>query len=86
MDALVYCHKMGVVHKDIRLENLQLTTADVNTAGIKISNIYLVKYLQCEEPIRSTLLPDEDPLRTFKNDLCENIGYRAPESLLLSKR
>ena len=40
-DAVLYCHKIGVVHKDIKLENLVLTDCDLSRAIVKLSDFGL---------------------------------------------
>lgn len=85
LDALVYCHRMGFFHTDLRPENLLLTTTDLNTAIVKVANLYLVKYLRCVTLSKSSSSHKVCTHQNPKLNAVENIAYTAPESLCLQK-
>ena len=66
-DALIYCHKLGVVHRDIKPKNLLFTSPDTHTAIIKLSDFGLARFLQADSMSTTT---------------CGTPGYVAPEILL----
>lgn len=44
IEALVYCHKMGIAHRDLKPENLLYSSPDKG-AIIKISDFGLARYI-----------------------------------------
>jgi serine/threonine protein kinase len=40
-EAVLYCHKLGIVHRDIKLENLLLTDRDLSKAMLKLADFGL---------------------------------------------
>jgi serine/threonine-protein kinase CHEK2 len=65
-DAVVYCHALEIVHRDIKLENILLTSKELETAQVKITDFGLSKSLAGEQ---------------FATTLCGSPGYIAPEIL-----
>jgi serine/threonine protein kinase len=63
-DAVLYCHKMGIVHRDIKLENLLLTHSDLSRAMVKLSDFGLSQLLGAGEMLRQA---------------CGTLAYCAPE-------
>jgi serine/threonine protein kinase len=41
VDSVIYCHKMGTLHRDIKLENIVMTTKDLNTSIFKLTDFGL---------------------------------------------
>ena len=64
-------HKLGIVHRDIKLANLVQATNDENDSRIKIVDMGFAKFL---EPIQE------------ENEFCGSPQYMAPESLLKEAR
>lgn len=48
VDAITYCHKLGTIHRDIKLENILLTTNDLKTAIIKLTDFSFSTYADKE--------------------------------------
>lgn len=65
-DAVVYCHKLQIIHRDIKLENILLTSDDSRTEQVKITDFGLSKSLGGEK---------------FTTTICGSPGYIAPEIL-----
>jgi calcium/calmodulin-dependent protein kinase I len=67
VDAVRYCHSLGIVHRDLKAENLLFTTPD-DDAVLKISDFGFAKYL---------IPNDGECLSTA----CGSPSYLAPEIL-----
>ena len=65
-DAMMYCHDLGIVHRNLKPENLLFGTKDLTSATIKISNFGLARHISSEELATTT---------------CGTPGYMAPEIL-----
>ena len=65
-DALIYCHAMGIVHRDVKPENLLFSAKDSTTAIIKVSDFGLARFVDSE---------------TLATTTCGTPGYVAPEIL-----
>ena len=65
-DAMMYCHDLGIVHRNLKPENLLFGTKDLTSATIKISNFGLARHTSSEELATTT---------------CGTPGYMAPEIL-----
>lgn len=61
IDALKYCHDMGVVHRDIKLENIFYDTVDSNSI-VKVGDFGFACMMDKEEKYMMTTL-------------CGTIGY-----------
>jgi serine/threonine protein kinase len=48
-DAINYCHQMGVVHRDIKLENVLLSSEDFEKSVVKIADFGLARFAGDEE-------------------------------------
>ena len=46
IDSLSYCHNLGVIHRDIKLQNLLLPSTNHKIGSIKISDFSLSKVLE----------------------------------------
>jgi serine/threonine protein kinase len=65
-DALIYCHSLNVVHRDVKPENLLFSSKDCSTAIIKVSDFGLARFIDAE---------------TLATTTCGTPGYVAPEVL-----
>ena len=65
IDAVRYCHEMGICHRDLKLENILYASKDADSV-IKIIDFSLAR-----------ILPDE----IFATTVCGTPGYVAPEIL-----
>lgn len=64
---MIYCHKKGVVHRDIKLENLLFTSKDESERIIKLTDFGLSRQLT--------------PWSTA-SEICGTLTYMAPEVLM----
>lgn len=69
--AVSYCHKKGIVHRDVKLDNLLL---DVGGIGQNKTTVKL-----CDFGVSRLLL---DPLNEVMTEQCGTPAYIAPEILL----
>ncbi|GBG34821.1 Protein kinase, putative [Hondaea fermentalgiana] len=78
MDALRYLHERGVIHRDVKPENILLTSREVDT-NIKLSDFGLAKYL---EPARvhDTVQVDSNLVAAAKGYLSQESGSVMPQS------
>jgi len=44
-DAVIYCHKLGLIHRDLKLENLLYSNGAKHSAVVKISDFGLSRFL-----------------------------------------
>jgi len=44
-DAVIYCHKLGLIHRDLKLENLLYSHSKQQQAVVKISDFGLSRLL-----------------------------------------
>eukprot|EP01017_Pseudomicrothorax_dubius_P039578 TRINITY_DN608_c0_g3_i1.p1 TRINITY_DN608_c0_g3~~TRINITY_DN608_c0_g3_i1.p1 ORF type:complete len:277 (+),score=58.21 TRINITY_DN608_c0_g3_i1:126-956(+) len=63
VDAVRYCHSMGIAHRDLKPENLLLSSKDPNKSIIKISDFGLARIYN----------------NTLMSTACGTPGYLAPE-------
>lgn len=47
-DAVIYCHELGIAHRDMKPENLLLTSKDVSVATIKVSDFGMARFINPE--------------------------------------
>jgi len=66
IDAIDYCHKLGITHRDIKPENLLLGSKELGIASLKLADFGLARVL------------DEN---TMASTACGTPGYVAPEVL-----
>lgn len=65
-DAVFYCHQLGITHRDLKLENLLLTSHDLGEAAVKITDFGLAR--------------EVDPANLAET-ICGSPSYVAPEIL-----
>ena len=45
VDSLIYCHGLGVVHRDVKLDNFLFTSRDHSQASVKLSDFGFARHL-----------------------------------------
>ena len=65
-DAVVHCHKQGVVHRDIKLENLLFTSRDEADRKVKLTDFGISRVLTAGQKV---------------SEVCGTLTYCAPEVL-----
>lgn len=75
---------MGIAHKDVKPENLFLTTTDLSTGVIKLSNVYVARFTKCNDLPTTVYCPKMESriAHSLKPFQVESVGYNAPETLL----
>lgn len=66
IDAVSFCHSQGIVHRDLKVDNLLLTNNDDGTHDVKIADFGLANVLKEDELLQT---------------VCGTPGYAAPEVL-----
>merc|ERR1711957_590653 len=63
-DGLFYCHELGIAHRDLKLENLLLTSNELEKATVKITDFGMSRRVSAEE---------------MAETVCGSPAYVAPE-------
>lgn len=66
IDALRYCHDYGIIHRDIKAENILLKNPDEDISCLKLADFGLAKILENQ---------------TMTDTVCGSPNYIAPEIL-----
>ena len=72
IDALRYLHEMGIVHRDIKVENLLFPSTEFDCSSIRLADFGLAKIF---EPITDSIA------EKFASTTCGTPAYMAPEVL-----
>jgi serine/threonine protein kinase len=50
-DAVIYCHGKGIVHRDLKLENLLLSSNELSQSTIKLADFGIACFTGADEPL-----------------------------------